>query len=299
MKRFKQYLIEQNEIKLGTYQTTALDSLTKRLGGNRQKAIDYLAGIEKRRFEHKGEIDPNWVLPSVSLKDYEEKLNIDIRPGLSGRSSNTIAVTPANVKFDKAGNIVTVNSANPDIIINAGAKPLVDNEDARKRIKSILTDISNELQPNGKYNDKKISEKDTLWHEEQHRLSRNNLFGRNASKTLEPNAGGIDYSSKMSSNNPNNSNFSLYVTSNMELPAFMSASKMNFHKLTGILLGPNMTQQELDKYKEHLKNDKDTNKESEVILHLLNDPNKGKQAEEFLRQIAQKRNIKNTGEMMA
>ena len=59
---------------------------------------------------------------------------------------------------------------------------------------------------------------------------------------------------------------------------------------------PNFTDDHFDKYKGWLKNDQ--SKQSKILLQLFDDPEKGKQSKELLRQIAQT-NKRNNGEMMA
>lgn len=316
MKTFKQFLIEQSiqqipgfepvnpqekpttpkkqdneqtksgEVKLGNYETTSMDALVRRLGSP-QKALDYLLSIEQRRAEHKGEIDPNWVLPSVSLDDYNKKANVQIAPDKFNRtrSGETPIITTYQANDpNKIIQKVQPNPNNIDIKINSIPR---FNDPYRQNIsKKDLTAAYAELQPNSKHVSDNTSLSNTLWHELQHYLQKNNLIGRQQS-TIDRDSGGTDYSNL---NNLIEPSHSKYVTSNMELAPHISASKMNFLNKTGILLGPNMTQDEFKKYKTYLNNDTE-DQNSQILYQFFTDPNKSKQAEEFLRQLAKNTKI--------
>lgn len=315
MKTFKQFLIEQSipqipgfepvnpqgkpitpkkqdneqtksgEVKLGNYETTSMDALVRRLGSP-QKALDYLLSIEQRRAEHKGEIDPNWVLPSVSLDDYNKKANVQIAPD---GFNNIVAITPVVTRFSKKDPNQIIQEISPtpnniDIKINSIAR--TDDPHAQNEIKRTLASISAELQPNSKYVSDKTTSDDVLWHELQHYLGKNNLIGRPQS-IMTKGAGGTDYSKLNDRIIPS---YSKYVTSNTELGPHISGSKMKFFDKTGILLGPNMTQDEFKKYKTYLNNDTE-DQNSQILYQFFTDPNKSKQAEEFLRQLAKNTKI--------
>lgn len=289
---FKEYLIENNQssttgITSGTYKISAMDALSNRLGST-QKALDYLKSIKQRRAEHSSEIDPDWYLPSVELDDYSEKLDVAMQPG---RPTAPLGMTPALLTVDKKTNtIVDYQKQNPQIIINTNAgSPFPEGMEA---IKKDLTKVSNELQPNGTYKKNTSALSDVLWHEIQHALALKSFKTKNRPVSSR-NAKGYDYSNK----NPSiSSEMSTYVTSPAELAAHMGENKMRFFEKTGILLGPNFTDDDFQKYKSFLETDK--NKQSAILLQLFNDPKKDKQAKEFLRQIAQT-NKRDTGEMMA
>jgi len=289
---FKEYLIENNQssttgITSGTYKISAMDALSNRLGST-QKALDYLESIKQRRAEHSSEIDPDWYLPSVELDDYSEKLDVAMQPG---RPTAPLGITPNILMVDKKTNtIVDYQKQNPQIIINTNAgSPFPEGMEA---IKNDLTKVSNELQPNGTYKKNTSTMTDVLWHEMQHALALKSFKTKNR-PVSSVNAKGYDYSNK----NPSiSSNMSTYVTSPSELAAHMSENKMRFFEKTGILLGPNFTDDDFQKYKSFLETDK--TKQSAILLQLFNDPKKDKQSKEFLRQIAQT-NKRDTGEMMA
>lgn len=294
MLRFKQYLIENNNsddtgIKIADYSISPMDALSNRLGSP-QKALDYLELIKQRRAQHSSEIDPQWVLPSLESEDYSEKLKVGVRPG---RSSGKLGLTPSTILVDKENNAINYrkpDGQDVDFTINTNASsPYPGGQEA---IKKDLTKASNELQANGQYKKDTGALSDVLWHELQHVLQLKGLKKHNRPAS-DLSAQGYDYSSKDPKITPQ---MSTYVTSPMELPANMSENKMRFHAATGILLDPNFTDEHFAKYKEWLQNDQ--NKQSRVLLQLFDDPEKGKQAKELLRQIAQT-NKRNNGEMMA
>ena len=294
MLRFKQYLIENNNsddtgIKIGEYSISPMDALSNRLGSP-QKALDYLELIKQRRAQHSSEIDPQWVLPSVESEDYSEKLKVGVRPG---RRSSELGYVPVTSILDDKNNVINYRRGagqDVDIIINTNATH--PHPEGRELVKKDLTNASNELQANGKYKKDTGALSDSLWHELQHVLQWKGIKKHN--KPLSDIiAQGYDYSSKDPKITPQ---MSTYATSPMELPAHMSENKMRFYEASGILLDPNFTDEHFEKYKGWLKNDQ--NKQSKILLQLFDDPEKGKQAKELLRQIAQT-NKRNKGEMMA
>lgn len=295
MLRFKQYLIENNNsddtgIKIGEYSISPMDALSNRLGSP-QKALDYLELIKQRRAQHSSEIDPQWVLPSVESEDYSEKLKVGVRPG---RPSGEMGLSPATLMVNKEKNTVIdykrPDSQDVDLTINTNARsPYPAGQEA---IKKDLTKASNELQANGQYKKDTGALSDTLWHELQHVLQFKGLKKHNRPAS-DMSAQGYDYSSKDPKITPQ---MSTYVTSPMELPANMSENKMRFYEASGILLDPKFTDEHFEKYKGWLKTDQ--NKQSKILLQLFDDPEKGKQAKELLRQLAQT-NKRNNGEMMA
>jgi hypothetical protein len=294
MLRFKQYLIENNNsddtgIKIGEYSISPMDALSNRLGSP-QKALDYLELIKQRRSQHSSEIDPQWVLPSLESEDYSEKLKVGVRPG---RRSGEIGVAPSTIIANKENNAINYRRADGqdvDIIINTNAYH--PNPDGMEAVKKDLTKTSNELQATGQYKKDTGALSDSLWHELQHVLQFKGLKKHNRPAS-DMSAQGYDYSSKDPKITPQ---MSTYATSPVELPAHMSENKMRFYEASGILLDPNFTDDHFEKYKGWLKNDQ--NKQSRILLQLFDDPKKGKQAKELLRQIAQT-NKRNNGEMMA
>ena len=294
MLRFKQYLIENNNsddtgIKIADYSFSPMDALSNRLGSP-QKALDYLELIKQRRAQHSSEIDPHWVLPSLESEDYSEKLKVGVRPG---RRSGEMGVASSTIEVDKEKNAVNSRRGkgqDVDIIINTNATH--PNAEGRELIKKDLTKASNELQANGQYKKDTSTLSDALWHELQHILQHKGLKKHNRPAS-DLSAQGYDYSSKDPKITPQ---MSTYATSPMELPAHMSENKMRFYEASGILLDPNFTDEHFDKYKGWLKNDQ--SKQSKILLQLFDDPEKGKQAKELLRQLAQT-NKRNNGEMMA
>lgn len=292
MLTFKQYLIENNQldntdIKIGDYSISPIDALSNRLGST-QKALDYLESIKQRRAEHSSEIDPQWFLPSVDSDDYSEKVKVQVSPGMASKG---LGYAPFTALIDKEKNVVVdYKKSNPEIQINTNARS--QHPEGMESIQKDLVKVSNELQPNGKYKKDTGALTDVLWHELQHVLALKNLK-RNNKSVSDFTAQGYDYSSK---DPAIPSALSTYATSPGELPAHMSENKMRFFETSGILLDPNFTDEQFENYKEWLKTDK--NKQSAILLQLFNDPKKGKQAKEFLRQIAQT-NKRDTGEMMA
>jgi hypothetical protein len=302
MKSFKQFLIEQEipdfipvgpdgrtpirpgtkrpkqEIKQkaqsGEYTTTYMKALIQRLG-SKEAAEKYISDLKERRRTHGQLINPKWVLPSLEDEDLNKSVNVSLNPNVDPTQRG---VTPITIKRNRDYTVrdVITDPGRSDIEINVNSSfsGLPETIGAEEELKT------------GKRDRSKHKMHDTLWHEFQHILQRKNMIGRKDEdvSTMEDETkwpGGINYDVKT-----NTPNYSVYMTSNVELPAHLSELKARYRDQSGVQIGPKSNDKEMAGFKSWIKQNINTNDQFNIADQLLNDPKRSKQVEELLKQIA-------------
>lgn len=260
-----------DEVKNGLYTTTAREALARRLGGL-EKANEYIGAVRERRSKYP--LSSTTILPSLEDADLDKKIEIKISPNVPEHLQKASGYFTPVGSYNKDTLITGVDWSSKEnpVIINSNDF-IRNNFPYNQNLKQVYSELTK-----GKIPKVEKEFTDVLWHEMQHVLQTSNMVGKKVNQTTN-NAGGIDIEDLPKRG------ISKYVTSNMELAPHFAEAKSVFRSNTGINLGPNMTSEQFETFKQFLKNSQ--NKSHVLLYNMLVNPETKNNSEELLRQTAQ------------
>ena len=273
----------QGEIAHGTYTITPRQALINRLG-SKEAADKYIKDIRERRANFSGDLNPSWILPSISDEDLDTEFSVSIDPEKKQESlpDITFGESPYLSRTNPETKQFTyIARSNPDIVIYSNPEN-ISNPIDQKQLLAAAHRASEELKPDGKRLRDRFALTDTLWHELQHTLQQKQFLGKTREQLHGGNYNATEVEPRLSPL------FAKYVTRNVELPAFASEGKSRFrdYSQNKLDLGANMSQETMQQMINFFKNS--SNPADTVLYDALTNPKTSKQAQEMMRQVAKK-----------